>query len=1118
MFYEHSKYDGNIAGINASDSLAIASDKTAFSSGSGPATFANLTSYAKGINGIFVDISGSHPNITADDFKFRVGNNNAPSSWADGPAPAAVTVLADGGGAGVDRVEIVWADGAIKRKWLEVIVAANVDTGLAASHVFFFGNALADSGKGNTATLANVDVTDELGARNHTEPLFNNIPLTNIYDYTRDGIVDVTDELLARNNKAGVANATRFLNLPAISPPALTADLANDTGPDGVPNSDGITTDTTIAGTLTAANSIVSFRAGLGSNPVTVDVSGLLQPGGSFTLSPAFLESMPGGPVADGTYTLHLEAVDSQSFTAAVHVLFTLDRSIATPGAPDLITADDTGFSSADNRTKINTPRIAVSAETGSLIRMYVDDVQVTQGTASPGFQLALPTVADGVHLVKAVSVDGAGNSAFSSTLSIIIDTVAPTLTVSTMVPFTDDVTPHVTVTGVGVIGTVSLDVDVNNDSDFADAGETSRTTTSLIGGSSYFQLSPALPLTDPIGGGAYVVQLRSRGVDLAGNEGISPLQSLEIDTIGSDALDNYIASAYDHSEDGDDPLDHYSVANTVVNADYTFYALDLTSQVIPGLGIDEWVREGWRSADDVNKPVWRHWVEVIVPTGAISSTALLLITGGNNTTGAPPDGSVPSTPDSNLLSIALATQSVAVKLRTVPSEPLTFTDEAFSRNEDEIIAYTFNKYMENLGLTDQTDNETWPLLLPMVQSAVSAMDAVQHFVGSIDDFVVTGYSKRGWTTWLTAAVDDRVKAIIPGVIDVLNMDEQMMHHHAFYSGVTSHTVDGFSDAIGDYVDYNIPEEVLTDQQRELGRIVDPYRYLNNGRFDDMPKLAINSSGDEFFVPDSSSLYFSDLPGTKNYLRYVPNTGHGLNSTATTTSTKSFLDAVINPTHALPQYTWTSQPGSITLQTTTAPVSGGVVMWLATNPTARDFRNEYTGLVWTSTTLNDLGGGTYVATASIPASGARAFFIQMTYPSELPGDPYIFTTDVQVRSNIPLGAWPFYMPPNPGSSPGFALSSDDESSPSGGALPSALVMTAGGGSPPSHDEPRAATASTAPSTAAANVDPQDEDNLTCDWPWAEDNGSTSDETTQGDADAVDQALAALGEDPFAWEA
>lgn len=57
-----------------------------------------------------------------------------------------------------------------------------------------------------------------------------------------------------------------------------------------------------------------------------------------------------------------------------------------------------------------------------------------------------------------------------------------------------------------------------------------------------------------------------------------------------------------------------------------------------------------------------------------------------------------------------------------------------------------------------------------MVQSVVAAMDAVQSYTSSrgreIGSFVVTGASKRGWTTWLTAAIDERVKAIIPMVYD----------------------------------------------------------------------------------------------------------------------------------------------------------------------------------------------------------------------------------------------------------------------------------------------------------------------------------------------------------------
>lgn len=72
---------------------------------------------------------------------------------------------------GSDRVEILWADGAIINTWLQVIVAADGNTGLPQSRypagqadVFFFGSALADSGLGDTATMATVNTTDELGA------------------------------------------------------------------------------------------------------------------------------------------------------------------------------------------------------------------------------------------------------------------------------------------------------------------------------------------------------------------------------------------------------------------------------------------------------------------------------------------------------------------------------------------------------------------------------------------------------------------------------------------------------------------------------------------------------------------------------------------------------------------------------------------------------------------------------------------------------------------------------------------------------------------------------------------------------------------------------------------
>lgn len=432
--------------------------------------------------------------------------------------------------------------------------------------------------------------------------------------------------------------------------------------------------------------------------------------------------------------------------------------------------------------------------------------------------------------------------------------------------------------------------------------------------------------------------------------------------------LDRYVAAPDENYK--------WQVVNTIAGEGYTAYVIDMTSQK-------------WRTEAEVDRPIWKHWVTVYRPAEVKRTTGLLFITGGSNRDPAP------TKPDANLANMATETNSVVTELRMVPNQPLTFPGETKGRTEDSFIAYTWDKFLNG-------GDDNWPARLPMTKSAVRAMDTVTAFCASdqggktdVNKFVVAGASKRGWTTWTTAAADKRVVAIIPMVIDLLNIEPSFIHHWQAY---------GFwAPAIHDYEEQGIMKWAGQPRYRELMKIVEPYEYRDRLT---MPKLIINASQDEFFLPDSWQFYFNDLKGEK-HLRYVPNVGHNLNPSDVRDTMLAFYRSVLND-EKRPDFTFSNgKDGSIKIKTKDKPTE--VKVWQATNPAARDFRKLKTGgPTYSSSPLEESKPGEYIARVDKPEKGWTAFFVELTYASS-GKQPFKFTSGVRVVPDT----LPFPPPPKP---------------------------------------------------------------------------------------------------------
>jgi PhoPQ-activated pathogenicity-related protein len=446
-----------------------------------------------------------------------------------------------------------------------------------------------------------------------------------------------------------------------------------------------------------------------------------------------------------------------------------------------------------------------------------------------------------------------------------------------------------------------------------------------------------------------------------------------------STALDRYIATP--------DASYGYTLVATVNSPGLTAYQIDLVSQT-------------WLTTAEVDKPVWHHWMTVYKPDQLTTSSVVLFIDGGSNSTSPP-------APDPSMMLLAATAGAVVVDLGQVPNEPLTFAGESQPRTEDAIIAYTWDKYL-------RTGDERWPARLPMTKAAVRAMDAVTGFLAklptggmTVKNFVVGGGSKRGWTTWSVAEVDPRVVAIAPIVFDALNLPAVFENQWRSYGY--------WAPALADYVAMGIMNWFGTPQMAALQEIEDPYQYRQRLA---MPSYQMASSGDQFFLPDSSRFYFSDLPGEK-YLRIVPNTDHSMGSADTAANLVGWFRAV-SQNFPRPRFYWNADRSAGTLTVRVVDPPSQVLLWQAANSTTRDFRLETIGPAWTSTPLSATNG-IYTATVTAP-QGWSAFFVELTYPGATANDiPLLFTTEVVVTPDVyafdPPPGWGSIAPARPKSPP-----------------------------------------------------------------------------------------------------
>ncbi|KAK2192423.1 hypothetical protein NP493_31g00002 [Ridgeia piscesae] len=338
--------------------------------------------------------------------------------------------------------------------------------------------------------------------------------------------------------------------------------------------------------------------------------------------------------------------------------------------------------------------------------------------------------------------------------------------------------------------------------------------------------------------------------------------------------------------------------------------------------------------------------------------------------------------------------------IKQVPNQPIVFKNDPTKkrRTEDSIIAHTWNTFVK-----DENASPEMLLRYPMTKAVVRAMDTIQEVTRkvaahtNITKFIIAGASKRGWTTWTTTSLDKRVVGQMPMVMSLLRFFKNMQKHQS--------SLGGWTFAFQAYYYENITRYMGHPRMKEIVSLVDPYDFIDKYT---IPTMMVDGTSDQFFLPDDSHLFFSQIPGPK-YMLMLPNRDHSLIPFLDALAAMKAFAVGVATGFKFPRVSWqlieTPTGGKIVFNSSDVKPTH-ISSYAAVTATAdrRDFRANYgvkarpSYVFWYQYNVVDEGNGIYVAEFDKPDKGWLGFLVEAVYKGPF-GHPLTLTSEVNIIPN-----------------------------------------------------------------------------------------------------------------------